>query len=210
MATGLTGGNFLPRNQQTLGPGNYAINTAIPGLPGLTKNATDIIGNLLTGLPSPDQARQENAYFGAGSGLDPTSDFLRNRGYDLYGQKAEQRKQTGLQDLLALIGGYSGTVAPTPGQQIGQEESQADRAQRAAEAAMQDALGTRRQDFEENAYWGISPKGVPSFWDILGGGGFGGGNPYTWSPGRGGSYQGGVTELPPQVDAYGNLTSVRR
>jgi hypothetical protein len=152
-----------------LGVGSYAINAAIPGLSGLTKSATDIISNLLGGLPSADQARQENAYFGAGSGLDPTSDFLRNRGYDLYGQKSEQRKQTGLQDLLSLIGGYSGTVAPTPGQQIGQQESQADRAQRASEAAMQNALATRGQDFQENSYWGITPKGVPSFWDILNG-----------------------------------------
>lgn len=163
-----------PTNSNAPGSG---ILSALPGLPGLTKSSTDIISNLLNGLPSVDQARQSNAYFGAASGLDPTSDFLRNRGYDLYGQKAEQRKQTGLQDLLALIGGYSGTVAPTPGQEIGQQESQADRAQRAAEAAAQNALGNRQQDFTENSYWGISPKGVPSFWDILNGGGYGGTNP---------------------------------
>lgn len=173
MATGMTGGYSAPRTN-TNDPSRFAINTVLPGLPGLTKSATDVIGNLLNGMPSVDQARQANAYFGASSGLDPTSDFLRNRGYDLYGAKGEERKQTGLKDLLALIGGYSGTVAPTPGQQIGQEESQADRAQRAAEAAMSNALGTRRQDFEENAYWGISPKGVPSFWDILNQGGYGG------------------------------------
>lgn len=193
-----------PQTTQPAGGSPWAINSVLPGLPGLTKSATDIIGNLLTGVPSPSQSRQENAYFGAGSGLDPTSDFLRNRGFDLYGRKAEQRQQTGLQDLLAMIGGYSGTVAPTPGQQIGQQESQADRAQRAAEAAAANALGTRRQDFEENAYWGKSPAGVPSFWDILGGGGYGGfdinreGN-----LGAGGAYQGGVYEPPIRLDAYG-------
>lgn len=192
----------MPPNQ--MGSGQFAINTAIPGLSSLTKSATDVIGNLLNGLPSVDQTRQANAYFGAASGLDPTSEFLRNRGYDLYGQKAEHRKQAGLGGLLGLLGGYSGTVVPTPGQEIGQRESQADRAQRAAEAAMANALGTRRQDFEENAYWGISPKGVPSFWDILGQGGFGGGNPYEFSTGRGGSYQGGVTEIPMEYDVYGN------
>ncbi len=134
--------------------------------------------------------------------MDPTSDFLRNRGFDLYRREGDKRKQTGLQDLLSLIGGYSGTVAPTPGQQIGQQESQADRAQRASEASASNALGNRRQDFEENAYWGKSPGGVPSFWDILSGGGYGG-------YGVGGLYQGGVTELPPVYDAYGNPTSVR-
>lgn len=201
-----------PQTQPTPAAGGspWALQNAIPGFSGLTKSATDIIGNLLNGLPSADQSRQANAYFGASSGLDPTSDFLRNRGYDLYSQKSEQRKQTGLQDLLSMIGGYSGTAVPTPGQQISQQESGADRAQRASEAAAANALGTRRQDFEENAYWGKSPAGVPSFWDILGSGGYGGFNLNTaGNRGAGGSYQGGVYELPPQVDAYGNLTNRR-
>ena len=139
--------------------GNFAINKALPGLPKLTSQATDIIGNLLGGLPSVDQTRQANAWFGAGSGLDPSSEFLRNRGYDLYGAKAEGRQQQGLQNLLGLIGGYSGTVAPTPGQQISQQESQADRAQRAAESAASNALNQERLNFEQNAYWGNAPEG---------------------------------------------------
>lgn len=112
---------------------NWAINSAIPGLSGLTQSATNIIRNGLEGLPSPDETRLSNAYFGAGSGLDPTSDFLRNRGYDLYKTKANQRQRQGIQDLLALVGGYSGTVTPTPGQEIGAQQASADRAQRAGE-----------------------------------------------------------------------------
>lgn len=111
----------------TAGTGSSAPNmssileSGIPGFGGLTRSATGIIGNLLTGLPSPSLARRENAYFGQASGLgssntDPTHDFLRNRGFDLYGEKAEQRQQTGLKDLLALLAGYSGSVVPTTGQ----------------------------------------------------------------------------------------------
>lgn len=111
----------------------WAINNAIPGLQGLTKGATDIIGNALSGLPSASEARLENAYFGAGSGLDPTSDFLRNRGYDLYKRKAEQRQRGGIQDLLSLIGTYSGAVVPSPGEELGAQQQSADRAQRGAE-----------------------------------------------------------------------------
>lgn len=113
--------------------GQWAINNAIPGLPGLTAGATNIINNALTGLPSPSESRLENAYFGAGSGLDPTSDFLRNRGYDLFKRKAEQRQRGGIQDLLSMVGTYSGAVAPTPGQEIGAQQQSADRAQRASE-----------------------------------------------------------------------------
>lgn len=101
------------------------INQAIPGLPNLTKSATNIIDSGLNGLPSPDEARLENAYYGAGSGLDPRSEFLQNRGVDLYKRKAEARQQQGLDNLLKLLSTYSGTVAPTTGQQI--QSSQFDR-----------------------------------------------------------------------------------
>lgn len=122
------------RNQTTTGTGGqYAINNAIPGLQGLTAGATNIINNALTGLPSPSESRLENAYFGAGSGLDPTSDFLRNRGYDLFKSKANERQRGGIQDLLSLVGTYSGAVAPTPGQEISAQQQSADRAQRASE-----------------------------------------------------------------------------
>lgn len=107
--------------QQGLAPQQstpYAIYNAIPGLSGLTSSATGIIRNALNGLPSPSTSRLANAYFGAGSGLDPTSDFLRNRGFDLYKTQANQQQQQGLGNLMNLIGTYSGNVAPTPGQEI--------------------------------------------------------------------------------------------
>jgi len=192
MPSGSVVSSFPQQQRPALGAGQYAINSAITGLSGLTKGATDIIGNLLSGQTPTEPSRLANAYFGANSGLDPTSDFLTRRGLTLYGQEDERRKQSGIDNLLKLIGGYSGAVAPTPGQEIGQQESQADRAQRAAEAAMNNALGNRRQDFEENSYWGKAPSGVPSFWDILNGS-YGGGNNANLR----------VTELPARYDPYG-------
>lgn len=97
---------------------NSIINNAIPGFDNLTSSATGIIQNLLGGVASPDIARAQNANFGAESGLAPDSPFLANRGFDLYGQQAETRKQSGIDNLLKLLAGYSGTVVPTTGQQI--------------------------------------------------------------------------------------------
>lgn len=95
---------------------------AIPGFGDLTSTATSNIKNLLSGLPSVDQTRLDNAYFGAGTGLNPTSPFLINRGRGLYGERAEQQRQTGLQNFLSLIGQFSGNVVPNVGQQ--QQQSQ--------------------------------------------------------------------------------------
>jgi hypothetical protein len=92
------------------------LNTIIPGLTNLTKSGSDVISNMLQGLPSPSQTKTSNAYFGIGSGV-PGSDFIRNRGYDLYNQQAQQRQQTGLQDLSGFLGTYSNLV-PSPGQNL--------------------------------------------------------------------------------------------
>lgn len=98
-----------------------SLQTAIPGLSNLTTAATGNIQNLLSGLPSASWARTANAYNGISSGQPATGgvgSFQENRGQDLYHQQAQQNQQTGLNDLLSLIGGYSGTVAPSAGQNL--------------------------------------------------------------------------------------------
>lgn len=95
--------------------GGDFINSLLPGISGLTNSAMGNIQNLLSGLPSVSATRQENAYFGAGSGM-PGSDFVRNRGYDLYGQKSAANRETGLQDLLQTIGAYSQPTLQAQGQ----------------------------------------------------------------------------------------------
>lgn len=96
----------------------YQIEQAIPGLPRLSQRASALIEQMLSGNPSPNEARLANAYYGVGAGVDPTSEWLSRRGFDLYSRQSDARKQQGFKDLLSLVGTYSGTVAPTPGQEL--------------------------------------------------------------------------------------------
>lgn len=112
------------------------INNAIPGFNGLTKSATGIIGSALSGEVPGDVQRQiqDNAAVSAvnggmpGSNAIPGSLFHNLQLKDL-GLTSLDQNQTGIKDLLSLLGTYSGTVAPTVGQQ--QEQGNA-RAQYAA------------------------------------------------------------------------------
>jgi hypothetical protein len=118
MAYTIGGANY-GGNRQPAAPvatGNDFLNNL--GFGGLIQSAQGAVGNLLNGLPSPSQARTSNAYFGANSGLGMGSDFLRNRGYDLYGQQSQQNQQAGLQDLNSLISGVSGPALTNQGQQL--------------------------------------------------------------------------------------------
>ena len=101
---------------QTTNQMDQIVNHAIPGYSGLTKSASSIVGNLMGGLPSAGPTQRANAYFGVSSGM-PGSDFIRNRGFDLYGQQAEGYKQRGFDDFLKLLSGTIGTVTPNAGQQ---------------------------------------------------------------------------------------------
>jgi hypothetical protein len=95
-ATTTSGGDF-----------NTFLNQVLPGVSNLTTSGTDVIQNMLNGLPSVSNTRTANAYFGQNSGMGAGSQFLQNRGYDLYNQKAQQQQQGGIQDLLSMISGYS-------------------------------------------------------------------------------------------------------
>lgn len=98
------------------------LNQALPGFSNLTSGATGIIGNLLKGLPSPSTARQAAATFGVTSGAGADSGLAQNYGYNLYNEQGQQRQQQGIQDLLSMLGSYSGTVTPNVGQlQQGQQ-----------------------------------------------------------------------------------------
>jgi len=119
------------------------LSEAIPGLDLLTKNASSNISNELSGLPSADMARTSNAYFGINSGM-PSSDFVRNRGFDLYQNQAENRKSQGLKDLMGLIGGMSGTVATTPALQ--QQQGQFD----VSTGLQREQMGQQGDQFNRN------------------------------------------------------------
>jgi hypothetical protein len=119
-------------NTQTAQPAPATPNSSnflesiLPGISKLTTGATDAVGDLINGLPSPSQARTTNAYWGVGAGTPAggagsTGDinsFIGRRGTDLYGQQAKQNQQTGITDLLNMIGGYSAPALTNQGQQL--------------------------------------------------------------------------------------------
>ena len=81
--------------------------------------ASGNIGNLLSGLPSPSWAQTNAAYFGAGAGVPNTGQsgsFTANMGANLYNLQGQQNQQTGLSDLLNLVGTASGNLAPSASQ----------------------------------------------------------------------------------------------
>lgn len=151
-----------PKTPPTSGTAN-ALPGAVPGFNNLSTSASGIISNLMGGLPSAAPTQRANAYFGTGSGM-PGSDFVRNRGFDLYGQEAESRKQRGFDDFLKLLQGYSGTVAPTTGQQLQSEQFNANLASQERQADAQNMLqrkelAQRGPKALENSYAEFNPMG---------------------------------------------------
>ena len=120
-----------------------SLQDAIPGLGDMTNSASSNILQLLNGNPSPSLTRTTNAYWGVGAGQPATGDitsFIGNRGTDLYHTQANANQQQGLGDLLNLVGGYSGTVAPTPGQNQQNSQFYANLGQQGTQFNQQQAL----------------------------------------------------------------------
>lgn len=120
-----TAGN-LASSQQSI------INQAIPGFNGLTKSASSIIGSALSGeVPQDVQDQIQNAHAEQAvmNGMPGSSRFqgtLAGNGTlrDL-GLTSLQRQDTGVKDLLGMLQGYSGTVAPTVAQNAEQGNARA-------------------------------------------------------------------------------------
>lgn len=121
----------------------YDLNQLIPNLPQATQKASSNIMDLLNGSPNPGLAQNASAYYGVTSGM-PGSDYVRNRGFDLYNTQADQRRQQGLQGLLSLLGGVSGTATLTPGEQ--QQNSQFNK----TFGLQQQQLGQQQSQFNQN------------------------------------------------------------
>ncbi len=121
-------------------------NKYIPGFSGLTSAASGNIGAQLGGLPSAGPAKTKAAYFGATSGM-PNSGVSNALGYDLFQEDANKYQQQGMDNLIAMLTGYSGTVAPTTGQAQTSAEfdiNRSDRLQR-EERARQEAAAAQSQ-----------------------------------------------------------------
>ena len=157
------------------------INSVVPGAPKLTSSATNIIDQLLGGQPGTSTARNAAAYFGAGSGM-PGSEFVANRGFDLYNRQGEQRQQKGIEDLLAMISGY--TAPELHQREINQKGSQFAQSQAQQQHQFAASLAQQiAQMKQENSQFMATHPGAainsgPSFHDtpslIYNGGGSGG------------------------------------
>ena len=87
-------------------------------MPGFSENVATASGNiaeLLRGQPSPALARNAAAYYGVNSGM-PGSEFVRNKGFDLYNTQANAMKAQGQDELGKLLASVSGTAVARPGE----------------------------------------------------------------------------------------------
>jgi hypothetical protein len=92
------------------------LESILPGIGGQKGQVSDIITNLLNGTPSPSTIRNASATFGAENGLGVGSGATNRFGYDLYNQQGQKNQQTGIQDLLSTIQGFSQPTLEAQGQ----------------------------------------------------------------------------------------------
>jgi hypothetical protein len=164
--------SFAPTDPNAVAKTSHDIlANAVPGLDKLNSSAAGNVGQQLGGLPSASPVQRANAYFGVNSGM-PGSDFVRNRGFDLYGEKADAYKARGFDDFLALLKGVSGTVAPTTGEQTAlQQQNQSLQQQTTQNNSAigaqnsQSALQLRQQGVDR---WNASKRGDYTTTDSLG------------------------------------------
>jgi len=147
---------------------NNIIEQSIPGFSGLTSSASSIIENLLKGGTSTGPSQNSAAKFGVKTGM-PGSGVSNAFGYDLHNKRSDEMKQRGIDDLLKLVTGYSGTVAPTTGQQMDQRQFDQNNLFRQNESNAANSLarqGMLAKEREANKpKWGV----VSSGWDAYNG-----------------------------------------
>lgn len=119
-----------------------ALTNSIPGFGGLNNQASQLIKELMSGTLSTGvknsiyDAGAERATLGGMPGSTGMGGSLfANNDLRNIGRTADDQQQRGFQDLLSLIGNYSGTVAPTPGQEIQQQQFNKEFNQRRADNA---------------------------------------------------------------------------
>jgi hypothetical protein len=135
-----------PVTQPTNASGPMAAwNSILPGFSNLTNTATnnaqsDLSGNLPTDVINNIQ--NQAAAWGVTNGMPGVSgnSLTGQNGLANLGLTSLNLQNTGQQDLLGLLGGYSGTVAPTTGQAIQNQQFTQSQGQQANEFNAQNAL----------------------------------------------------------------------
>lgn len=154
--------NLQPQTPSAAG----SVSNIVPNFNRLSADASGIVNSGMSGLPSSSPARRAGAFFGAGSGM-PNSDFVRNRSYDLYGEQADAYQQRGLDNFLKLLQGYSGTVMPTAGQQVQNQQFNRELQSNERQADANMALNQQKQAFDEMQWGKGRPWTSTSTGDIL-------------------------------------------
>lgn len=129
--------------------------SAYPNLSGATSQVASNIARRLRGQLSPETQnaiQDASARFGITSGM-PGSGLQNFRTARDLGRATEDLQRAGEQDFLQTLGAYSGTIAPTIGQQIQQRQFGQEMAFRQGEANRDYRLRQNQQDlaaFEAN------------------------------------------------------------
>lgn len=150
------------------------LNSAIPGFSGLTKQASDIIRQLMSGTLTTGE---RNAIYNAGaerataSGMPGSTgqggSIFANNDLRNIGLASGQRQQQGFQDFLAQLSGFSGAVVPTVGQQMQSDQFGQNLAFQQQEAARDYGLKRNQQDLqlaEYNQRYGPKEYSQTSIW----------------------------------------------
>jgi hypothetical protein len=145
--------------------GQSLINS-IPGFTGLSSSSSDLIKSLMSGQLTTGErsaiynAGAERGIMGGMPGSSASGGSLfANADLRNIGLASGQRQQQGFQDFLSMLQGYSGTVAPSAGQESSQQAQQDLQSQaqafQAAEANKQRKAAMEMQAAEANArnYW---------------------------------------------------------
>jgi hypothetical protein len=110
-------------------PAGQSLINAIPGFSGLSSGSSDLIKQLMSGqLTTGERSSIYNA--GAERGIMGGMPGSSAKGGSLYanadlrniGRASGERQQQGFQDFLSMLQGYSGTVTPTAGQEMQQDQ----------------------------------------------------------------------------------------
>ena len=125
------------------------IEQSIPGFSGLTSSATSIINNLLNGGASTGPSQNATAKYGVRTGM-PGSGVSNAFGYDLHNKRGDEMRQRGVDNLLKLVTGYSGTVAPTPGELLNKDTADRQLSQASYSANADRNLAQRKLDDAKN------------------------------------------------------------
>lgn len=154
----------------------------IPGFSGMNADASNIIKSLMSGQLSGNTKRaifDAGAERGAAGGMPGSTGYANslfaNNDLRTIGLTSNQQQQQGFQDFLSLLQGYSGTVAPTVGQEMQQQQFQSQfgyqqlmDAWKRRQEEMDRAENVRRYDFEKGIGrpWDSDTKG--GTYDVLG------------------------------------------